>query len=191
MIPLIESDWAIMDGNISHLWMGILLLAFGRRLFWFFVGAVGFVSGFELARQLLAQQPYAVILGLGLLCGLAGILLAIFFQRLAVGLGGFAAGGLSACYLAAALGLQTALLPAIWFAGGIIGAVLLYLTFDWTLIVLSSFAGASLIMPSIHWPPLSEALLYGVLIVLGVGFQALWLKMVFIRKKRRFEPPNR
>ena len=173
----------MLNGNMSHLWIGILLLAFGRRLFWFFVGAVGFVSGFELARQLFAQQPYAVSWGIGLLCGLAGILLAFIFQRLAVGLGGFAAGGFIAAYLAAALGLETVPIGGVWFVGGVIGAVLMYLTFDWTLIFLSSFAGASLIVGPIHWSPLSKALLYGMLIVLGAGFQVLWMKTSFIRNK--------
>jgi len=174
-----------VGGDMSHILVGIVLLAFGRRLFWLFVGGVGFVAGFEMARQYLALQPQGVILGVGLLCGLIGILLAIFFQRLAVGLGGFAAGGTIAQYLAVVLGLETAPMLGIYLVGGIIGAVLLYVAFDWALIFLSSVAGASLIVQSIQWVPLYEALLYGVLIVAGATFQAVWMNQLASKERHR------
>ena len=173
---------------MKHIVVGIVLLAFGRRLFWLFIGAVGFVTGFETARQYLALQPDWIIWGVGLLCGLLGILLAVFLQRLAVGLGGFAAGGFIAQYLGALLGLGTTLMLGIYLAGGIIGAVLLYVAFDWALVFLSSIAGALLIVESIHWGPLYEALLCGVLIAAGAIFQAVWMNKVSSKEKRRETP---
>jgi len=165
-----------------HIGVGIFLLAFGRRLFWLFVGACGFVAGFEMAQQYLALQPDWLIWGAGLLCGLIGILLAIFFQRLAVGLGGFAAGGYITQHAASLLGVGPMLL--IYLVGGIVGAVLLYLLFDWALILLSSIAGSSLIVQSIQWSPGYGMLLYGVLIAAGVAFQATWFQRMASKEKR-------
>jgi len=37
--------------------LGTVLLALGRRLFWLFVGAVGFVAGLNLATHFFSDQP--------------------------------------------------------------------------------------------------------------------------------------
>ena len=42
-----------MNGQILQLGIGILLLFWGRKLFWLFVGVVGFLSGIQLAPQIL------------------------------------------------------------------------------------------------------------------------------------------
>jgi uncharacterized membrane protein YuzA (DUF378 family) len=65
---------------LSHLVVGAILLFFGRRLFWLFVGAVGFLSGFELAEQLFGVEPGWVAFAVGLLVGGAAAVLAMFFQ---------------------------------------------------------------------------------------------------------------
>ena len=166
-----------------HIGVGIVLLVFGRRLFWLFVGAAGFVAGFEMAQQYLALQPDWLIWGVGILCGFIGILLAIFFQRLAVGLGGFAAGGYIALYLVSLMG--AAAIYWVYLVGGIIGAVLMYLLFDWALILLSSTAGASLIVQSFQWAPPYQLLLYGALIAAGFLFQAVWMQRRSSGKKHR------
>jgi hypothetical protein len=170
-------------GNMIHVAEGIALLVFGRRLFWLFVGIAGFIAGFDLAQQYLALQPDWLIWGAGILCGLVGILLAIFFQRLAVGLGGFAAGGYIALHLTSLMG-ATALFW-IYLVGGIIGAVLLYLLFDWALILLSCIAGASLVVKSLQWDPLYKMLLYVCLIIAGAAFQAVWMHKRSLVEKRR------
>jgi hypothetical protein len=43
--------------QIVTILVGIVVLIAGRRLFWLFVGVVGFVAGLSLAFQLLADQP--------------------------------------------------------------------------------------------------------------------------------------
>jgi hypothetical protein len=71
---------------------GIALLLAGRRLFWLFVGVVGFFAGLRFALQVLgprADLRWIVALAAGLL----GIVLAIALQRLAVALAGFFVGG--------------------------------------------------------------------------------------------------
>jgi hypothetical protein len=162
-----------MGMDILNLVIGVSLLIFGRRLFWLFIATVGFVAGFQLAQQYFGVQPAWALWAIGLVVGCGGALLALFFQRLAIGLGGFATGGYIAVYLTSLLGAA----PLIWvyLVGGIIGAVVMYLLFDWALIFLSSIAGATLIVESISWVPLYEALLYVVLITVGFAFQAVWL----------------
>jgi hypothetical protein len=172
-----------MPPDPLHLVIGVILLIFGRRLFWLFIAAVGFGAGFQLARQYFGIQPAWILWTIGLVTGFGGALLALFFQRLAIGLGGFAAGGYIAFYLTSLLGIA----PLFWIylVGGIIGAVLMYLLFDWALIFIASIAGATLIVESIRWDPLYEGLLYGGLIAFGIVFQAAWMRLRTLKSKRR------
>ncbi|HHP7235596.1 MAG TPA: DUF4203 domain-containing protein [Desulfobacterales bacterium] len=170
-----------MDSMI-HIALGIVVLACGHRLFWIFVGGVGFVVGFHLALLYFAGLPGWAHWAIALVLGCGGALLALFFQGLAILLAGFAAGGYIALYLTTLAGISD------WFwiypLGGVIGALLLYLLFDWALIFLSSIAGATLIVQSIQWGHLFELLLYSVLVVCGVAFQTTWM----LRRRSRPKP---
>ena len=64
------------------------LLFLGRKLFWLFVAAVGFVVGMEAATTLYPHQPdWSLIVGL--ILGLIGAVAAIFVQKAAIGIAGF------------------------------------------------------------------------------------------------------
>jgi hypothetical protein len=157
--------------------VGIAVLTLGRKLFWLFVGAVGFVLGMSLATQFLGGQPDWVILLIALIAGLIGTLLALFLQRVAVGLAGFIAGGYITINLLAVLGWETGWIPWLSFViGGVIGAVLVAALFDWALIILSSLTGATLIVQAIRVGSLLAALLFIVLLIVGVATQASLLK---------------
>ncbi|HYF36886.1 MAG TPA: hypothetical protein VD994_16435, partial [Prosthecobacter sp.] len=84
--------------------IGLLLVFFGRNLFWIFVAGMGFLAGLQLAPTLVPNQPGWIILLIGIGLGLVGALLSIFLQRLAVALAGGYAGGLLALRLATELG---------------------------------------------------------------------------------------
>jgi len=131
--------------------IGILLLTLGRRLFWLFVGCVGFVAGLQMAQMYLGFQPAWVAWAVALGFGLIGALLAVFFQTLAIGIGGFAAGITITAHFMVVMGFTAA--PMISLIGGIIRAVLLYVLFDWALIGLSSAAGSTLIVQALDWNP--------------------------------------
>lgn len=60
--------------------------------------------------------------------------------------------------------------------GGIVGALLLVLLFDWALIFLSAIIGAYLIGGLITLPPTGAAILFVVLVVVGVMVQANGLR---------------
>ena len=150
--------------------IGIVLLTMGRRLFWLFVAGVGFALGLQLAQQYLGAQPPWAWWLIALLCGGIGAMIAVFFQTLAVGLGGFAAGSIIGAHLAGMTGFAATSLAAI--VGGIAGAIVLYLVFDWALIGLSAVFGATLIAQTLKWNNPAALVLYLALITFGIWFQA-------------------
>ncbi len=153
--------------------VGTLLLALGRKLFWLFVAATGFALGLALAARLLGDRPEWVVLLVALVLGAIGALLALFVQRLAIGAAGLFAGAFLANSLAGALNLSHS--PWFWVAvaaGGILGAVLTSIVFDWALVGLSSLAGASLIVEGLRLPQGASFAVWLALVVLGVVIQA-------------------
>jgi len=157
--------------NLINGLIGLILLAAGRRLFWLFIASVGFAAGLQIAPLWFGAQPAWVAWGVALLFGLAGDLLGLFFQGVAIVLGGFAAGSTITVYIAAMLGFAAT--PVISLAGGVVGAIVLYALFDWALIVLSSFVGATLVVQSLNWNSQIELILYVILIAVGILIQAV------------------
>src|SRR5437764_2897831 len=126
--------------------IGVVILFFGRRLFWLCVAAVGFAAGIEIAPHLVHQPSPLLAFTFALVLGFIGALLALFLQKVAIAIAGFLAGGKLATAIAAAFFVQHANYSGVVFVvGGIIGAILLLALFDWALIVLSSVVGAYLI----------------------------------------------
>jgi hypothetical protein len=146
---------------IPKILVEIFLLVFGRKLFWLFVAGIGFFAATGFTSHLFRSQPEWVILILALSTGIIGALLAVFLQRIAIGIAGFLAGGYLTLSLLDILGVELARpawLPLI--IGGIVGAMLVVLLFDWALIVLSSLVGASLISQAIPLEPLLGVVLF-------------------------------
>src|SRR5438270_9791064 len=134
--------------------MGAVVLLFGRKLFWLCVAAIGFAAGVTLASHLVSEPTALLQLTFALLLGLIGALLALFLQKLAIGLAGFLAGGRLAVGLAATFVAQYASYYWLTFIfGGLIGAILLLLLFDWALIFLSSIIGAHIVTSAISFSP--------------------------------------
>jgi hypothetical protein len=157
--------------------VGGLLLILGRKLFWIFVGAIGFLFGFNLASQYLSAQPDWVILLVAVLAGIIGAGLAVFVQRAAVVVAGFLAGGYLTLQLLAQLGIGAQPAPGdfAWLpfiVGGIVGALLLSVLFDWALIFLSSLAGANLITQAVNPDANVFTLIFVGLLLIGVLVQA-------------------
>ena len=161
-----------MAGWWATLIVGLAVLLFGRRLFWLFVGAVGFAVGLHVARVAFADGPEWLVLAAALVLGVIGAVLAIVFQWLAVGLGGFAAGVQGSLVAANALGLDGPWLWAAAFAAGIVVAMLVLWLWDPVLIVLSALTGAVLLAPLIPVSPLARAWLFVGLLVVGIVVQA-------------------
>lgn len=157
--------------------VGAAILFFGRRLFWLFVAAIGFAAGVEIAPHLVQQPTPVLALSFALVLGFVGALLALFLQKVAIGIAGFLAGGKLATAIASAFLVQSANYLTITFiVGGIIGALLLVVLFDWALIILSSVVGAYLIGNVIPLPLSGAAILFVLLVIVGILIQAAALR---------------
>lgn len=153
--------------------IGVVILFFGRKLFWLCVAAVGFAAGVEIAPHLVHEPSPLLALIVALALGLIGALLALFLQKIAIAVLGFLAGGKLASAIAAAFFLHYVQYSTIIFIiGGLIGAILLLAVFDWALIVVSSFIGAYLIESAIVLPPTGSTLVFVGLAVIGILVQA-------------------
>ena len=158
---------------IISAFIGVVILLFGRKLFWLCVAAVGFAAGVELVPRLVHEPSTLMALTFALVLGFAGALLALFLQKIAIAIVGFLAGGKLAVAVAAAFFVHYANYFGITFLiGGILGALLLLSLFDWALIVLSSIVGAHLIQSAIALPPSGTAILFVALAAIGVIVQA-------------------
>ena len=156
-----------------NIFAGAAVLFFGRRLFWLFVGCVGFIVGFELAGNMLQGQPVWVILVIALGVGVLGAIASVFLQRIFLVVAGFFAGGYCLSTLAPAA-LHTNGQVVLWLAfavGGLLGAILTAALLDPALIILSSLVGATAISQNVPLEPSARALLFFVLLVLGIAFQ--------------------
>jgi len=161
-------------GGIGQLIAGLLLLLFGRKLFWLFVGCIGFLAGFQLAGRVLTGQPELIILLAAVVVGIVGAVLALVLQRLMAAIAGGLAGGLIAIELAKILGFGAE--PGIWIAflvGAIFAAILVSALFDWALIILSSLSGALALTALITVNnQLLSMLIAAVLAIGGIVFQS-------------------
>ena len=157
--------------------IGVVVLFFGRKLFWLCVAAIGFAAGVELAPRLVQEPSVLLSLTIALLLGIIGALLALFLQKIAIAVLGFLAGGKLAGAIAAAFFVHYAQHSTIIFViGGVIGAILLLVLFDWALIVVSAFIGAHLIQSAITLPQSGLTIVFIGLAVIGILVQAASLR---------------
>ena len=160
-----------MIGCLNVFFGGALLLV-GRRLFWLFVAVIGFAIGVQIAARMLHGSELLVILA-GLGFGILFAVLAIFVETMAIGVAGFLGGGYIFLSIARAFGFdRTAFTWIIFIAGGIIGAALIAVLFDWALILLSSLAGASMVVEDIQFGRFAAALIFITALAIGVSIQA-------------------
>ena len=155
--------------------IGVVILLFGRKLFWLCVAAVGFAAGVEIAPHLVNEPSPLLALTVALILGIIGALLALFLQKVAIAVLGFLAGGKLAGAIAAAFLIHYGEHSTIVFlAGGIIGAILLLFLFDWALIVVSSLIGSHLIVyqGAIVLPQSGSLIVFIGLAVIGMLIQA-------------------
>jgi uncharacterized protein DUF4203 len=158
---------------LPHVLAGLVLLFFGRKLFWLFVGVVGFLAGMRFGTQLVTGQPELVILAIAIGIGLLAALLAIVLQRLAVAVAGGLAGGMLAMQIAVMLGANVESLGWVFFiVGALLAAILVSAVFDWALIILSALIGANLVSEALPFDHIGQLISMVVLFVLGTLAQS-------------------
>jgi Domain of unknown function (DUF4203) len=156
--------------------VGVAILLLGRKLFWLFVAAMGFVFGAQIAAQVThqpASSPVVLLVAIGL--GIVGAVLAILLQKIAIGVAGFIAGGRIAVGLSAAFFAHPPGDEIIFVIGGILSAILFLALFDWALIFFSSVEGAHLIASAIVLPQTGRVISFIVLVVIGIFVQSSML----------------
>ncbi len=153
--------------------IGVVLLLWGRKLYWLALAVLGFLVGRWLAGEVVHLESPQLTLAISLLLGIVGAVLAIFAQKIAVRLGGSVVGGGMAFWLAAphvaSLGFWLWLLVA---AGAIVGVILASFVFSAALITVSSLSGARLLAQLCCTNSPREVWVLFILFALGVILQA-------------------
>jgi hypothetical protein len=170
---------------VFDLIFGFLLLFAGRNFFWLCVGIVGFLSGVQFAALLGLPYEGAAALAAALVFGVIGVVLAVSFEWAAVVIGaGFLGGGYLLMNIMAPAGQQDPYSWLIFLAGGIIGLCLMVIAFDWTLIIISSLVGATLIAHAYHGQGNFRDILFIGCMGMGLIVQYLALKGMSKREGR-------
>jgi hypothetical protein len=168
--------------SIVALLLGVLLLLAGRTLYWAFVAVAGFLVGWELAGELLAEQPEAVRVLAAVVGGVIGALVGMLLQRVAFAVGGLFAGGYLG--LALARGMELPGEPLVWFAvGAVLGAIVAAIVMDWAIIVLSSLAGAAAIVDQFDLSASAAGLLLVALAAVGIVVQGRRLRSLNVAER--------
>jgi len=159
--------------NIVTIIFGLIMLFAGRKLFWLFIACLGFFFGYALVANGWADSSPEMRLVAGAAIGLVCALLAVFLQKLAIGIGGFLGGSYLALAGVQAAGLELGLLTLVAVVvAGLIGILLMSLAFELTLIALSSLAWASLIMDGMSLAPNGiYAIAFVVMVLIGIVIQ--------------------
>jgi len=151
--------------------LGLIVLVYGRRLFWIFVAIAGFLAGMEFTRAIFADQPCWVMLLGGVAAGMVGALLAVFVERIAFALAGFYAGtylGLILCHSLGFMGKDLLFIVL----GGLTGAVFSGLLMNWAIILLSSLVGAAAISSQLGLDQTLRAIVFIAFVIIGTYTQA-------------------
>ena len=156
---------------VINIIIGAVLLLFGRNSFWLFVGCIGFAVGLQYAPLLWDVKSPAVLIVLSSITGVVGAILAVVFQKIAIGLAGFAGGAYITNNLLKFTGLQWDTL--FWVP------YILFMVFDWALILVSSFAGAMMIIQALDLKPRTNIWLLCILFIFGMIVQT----MLFLRAR--------
>ena len=154
--------------------VGFAVLVIGRQIFWIFVAGLGFALGMIYGGQYYSGQPDWMILLISSLLAILGALLAYTLQRLAAGIVGIATGwyltNMILQYTQFQIGRFEEVAPILV---GILCGLLLISYFDIGVIVLSSFAGAAIIVSGMSFSNRIELIFLFSLAFIGVGIQTI------------------
>ena len=165
---------------IGQIVVGLVESFFGRRLYWIFVALGGFAIGWEFARAISSGMSEWVAVLIGAILGIVLAFLSLKFTKWIVTLAAFFALGTVTVDVVRWLGAEAAKGSAgYWIAyiiGGLIGALLIRIFFNWGLMVLTALLGAGAVATGItHFvsnePKWLQAVLFVVVLILGLSYQ--------------------
>lgn len=155
--------------QIYNIIAGGVLLVFGRKLFWLFIGIAGFLFGMEITPIFFGDQPQWIQLSIAMGMGFLGAVLAMLAQRIAFTFGGFFAGiylVLRGAQSFAMDDISTMLLFGL--GAGIIGALVATMIMNKAITILACLVGAGAIVGELHLGHSLNTLVF--VILTGAGF---------------------
>lgn len=156
------------------LFLGAMLMIQGRKLYWLFIGGIGFFVALTLLDAPYSGMSVQVARIIAVIVALIGAVIAIFLQRLAIFVGGFLGGGYLLIIAFELFGARLGDLNFFFFLiGGIVGALIVSSAFDGALIFFSSMIGAGMIVQAMNLTPLWRFVAVPLFAVIGMGLQAL------------------
>lgn len=158
--------------RVAQVILALAMLFWGRKLFWVFVGSIGFITATELAVANLTTQPEWMLVLIGLAAGIFGALLAVFFQTGAIGFAGILGGGYLGLSLMRYLSIMNQTAQAIAYTvGAVIGLILLIILFDYALIAISSLSGSLILFEALGLSGWLFWVLATIITVMGFSIQ--------------------
>jgi hypothetical protein len=163
--------------NILYIVAGLILLTSGRKLYWLFTGIAGFAAGLYLASIFVRTDLEWLHWLIAILVGILGAVLARVVQKVAVGVAGFLAGGYGLIFLLNMLNVHIGEVTWPFFlGGGLVGLVLVLTLLEVALILLTTWAGATLVVQGTTFTGWLETLTFFVLLFIGLGTQFVTLR---------------
>lgn len=151
---------------------GLLLLFFGRRMFWLALGSLGFLVGWQLAAAFAVDLESVVFWIVSAAGGLLGVLFAILAQKLATGVSGFALGLLVMAKVLPLLPVEGQAWGAlVLLLGGIAGSLLALGLFGVVVCVITAGIGAAMLVAAMPLESQPGLLLFAGLWLLGFVLQ--------------------
>ncbi|MEL7642954.1 MAG: DUF4203 domain-containing protein [bacterium] len=160
--------------TVPLLLTGSTLVIFGRKLYWFAVGLLGFLGGLFLTTRFFSDMPGTTRLLIALGLGVLGAVLTVTIQRVSLTVTGFLGGAYLGMGLLRLLQLdQGAYRWAVIIIIGLLGALLIFRVFNWGLILVSSLAGSMIIVLTLNLQNMLALVVFGGLCLAGLVVQGL------------------
>lgn len=157
--------------------LGFVSLIGGAQLPWMFTGSAGYLVGIWLADIIGFNQNEWQVLAIASAVGLSVILITYYLRRLVIIIAGFSAGGYISTTLPAIMGWKTVLED--WQAILLVGtacAVILFLWFKLALVLVTTLAGATIVVQHLNLTMVSKEAMFVVLVVVGLTAQYVMLQ---------------
>ncbi len=151
--------------------VGILLLLLGRKVFWLALAVLGFFIGFHFTSQFTHGLTQEMSLFAAVIGGLVGLAISFWLPKMAAAVGGFFLGFILALYALPWLGLEGPLALVLVLGVALLFAFASTFILQTAISLSTSFAGALMITHSVPWFRPWEVLAILLLGAFGFFFQ--------------------
>lgn len=166
-----------MYATMLKLSLGFITLITGRQLYGLFAGGIAFIGAFFLAPIYFNITPDNNLLMTSLGIGVVTGLLATLLGRIMTAIVLFLAGGYLVATIPGILGLGTDWVSwPLMVIAGLVVILLALVWFDFSLILLSTLTGASLIVQTIQLNVFNAIIAYFALVIFGIVTQLILMQ---------------